>query len=128
MKIPYPNMNGNLAFKPHMYICKKSDAPLHEFIKCQTLKPYMLNSNIIKHYYDEDPDLSRNPFRHTTRIDCDKLFQTLSVMYNPRLKTGSRPDVCDELFRNLLKELEADGFETININEDELRQLNPLIV
>lgn len=52
MKIPYPMINGGLALKPHMYICKKSQSTNHEFIKCQTLKPYMLTSNIMQHYWD----------------------------------------------------------------------------
>ena len=127
MKIPYPMINGGLALKPHIYICKKSQSTNHEFIKCQTLKPYMLTSNIMQHYWDENPDIRRNPFQHKTRIDCDKIFSTHTVTYDPRLKTTTRPDVCDALYQSVQNELYQDGYENIALNEDELKQLNSLI-
>ena len=127
MKIPYPSINSGLAAKAHMYICKTSDSLRHEFIKCQTLKPSMLGSDLIKHYCDEQPDISRNPFNHTTRIDCDKLFVTNNVRYDIRLRTTARPDVCQELFSEVLSELAKDGYKENSIDENQLQRLNPLI-
>lgn len=55
MRVPYPSVSDQLALTPHMYICKKSQNPEYKFIKCQTLKPYMLINNIMQHYCDEAP-------------------------------------------------------------------------
>ena len=73
--MPYPNMSSNLAIKSHMYICWKNVDHDVSIIKCQTLKPYMILNNVIDHYVDEEADISRNPFKHATRIDCDKVFR-----------------------------------------------------
>lgn len=127
MKVPYPSVNGGLALNSHMYICKTVSGSLREFIKCQTLKPYMLLNNVMLHYCDEQPDINRNPFKKVTRIDCDKLFTTNSVKYDLRLKTDLRPDVCEELYDDIIKELETDGYKSIKINESELLRLNSLI-
>lgn len=127
MRVPYPNISSRLALSSHMYICKTADAPAYEFVKCQSLKPYMLASGVFRHYCDEAPDIRRNPFEKTTRIDCDKLFVTEKVRYDDGLKTALRPDVCQELFDAVLTELNADGYVTIPINEDELADRNAFI-
>lgn len=127
MKIPYPSVSDKLALSSHMYICKTVNTTLREFVKCQTLKPYMLINGTMKHYCDEQPDIMRNPFKRTTRIDCDKLFRTNTVKYDLGLRTDSRTDICQPLYNEIVKELEADGYKNININEAELKSLNPLI-
>lgn len=127
MKVPFPSISSGLALQAHMYICGKESDPNYGFIKCQTLKPYMLLNDIMPHYVDEPADISRNPFGRMSRIDCDKLFVTSSVCYDDGLKTTSRPDVCQELFDNVLRELEADGYKTIPLNENNLSALNYLI-
>lgn len=127
MKVPYPSVNSKLAAAAHMYICKKKENHLYEFIKCQTLKPYMFSGNQIVHYCDEMPDILRNPFQRTTRIDCDKLFITQTVEYADGLKTTSRPDVCDDLFRAVLQELDLGDYLEVMVNEMELCVLNSLI-
>ena len=124
MKVPYPSVDSGLAVAAHMYICKKSVNHNYEYIKCQTLKPYMLNNNLLRHYHDEKANLDRNPFKHTTRIDCDKLFLTHTVEYSDDLKTQPRSDVCDDLFRTVIDEILADGVTEINVNEDQLQNLN----
>lgn len=53
MKVPYPSVSSKLALTSHMYICKTVSGPLREFVKCQTLKPYMLINDVISHYCDE---------------------------------------------------------------------------
>lgn len=127
MKVPFPSVSAGLALQAHMYICGKDAAPDYGFVKCQTLKPHMLGSGVITHYIDEPADITRNPFGRTSRIDCDKFFVTSSVRYDDGLKTTSRPDVCQELYDGVKRELTSDGYETISIDEDELVNLNYLI-
>lgn len=127
MKLPFPSIKSGLASQAHMYICNKGTAPDYGFVKCQTLKPYMLGRSDIAHFIDERPDIQRNPFRQTSRIDCDKLFATSSVQYDERLKTTSRPDICQELYDDVMRELIADGYETFHINEADLMRLNHFI-
>ena len=127
MKVPYPSINDQLAVSSHMYVCQNADDPEYSFVKCQTLKPYMMNSNIISHYCDEKPDVKRNPFQRMTRIDCDKLFSTSSVSYDDRLKTSIREDVCEELFDHIVAELMEDGYLDIALDEKDLVKINPLI-
>ena len=91
MKVPFPNIDSQLAAKAHMYICRQSSSPNYGFVKVQTLKPQMINSRILLHYVDEQADLSRNPFNHTSRIDCDKLFVSSSVEYHDALKNFFSP-------------------------------------
>ena len=127
VKVPFPSIDSDLAVQAHMYICGQDSAPNYGFIKCQTLKPYMINSDIIAHYIDEPANINRNPFSRTSRIDCDKLFTTKSVRYDDGLKTTKRPDVCQDLYDIVKKELSTDGYDIIEVNEDELVSLNYLI-
>lgn len=127
MKVPFPSISSRLALQSHMYICGKDTAPNYGFIKCQTLKPYMLGSSVFTHYIDEPSDITRNPFGRTSRIDCDKFFVTSSVRYDDGLKTTSRSDVCQELYDEIKRELTSEGYETVPIDEDELVSLNYLI-
>jgi hypothetical protein len=87
----------------------------------------MLNNNTMTHYWDEKADITRNPFSHTTRIDCDKTFKTYGVTYDDALKTTSRPDVSEEVFLSVEAELLADGFKVIDVSEGDLKALNSLI-
>lgn len=128
MKVPYPSISAQLAVSSHMYICKNVDGRMYEYVKCQTLKPKMLASRRFKHFIDEQSDVSRNPFQRTTRIDCDKVFTTKSVQYGDGLKTNRRPDVCQELYDMVVEEVNKDGYDSIEMNEDELIRINPLIV
>lgn len=127
MKVPYPSIADGMAMSSHMYICNKRSGTNYEYIKCQTLKPYMLSYNPMVHYHDEQPDITRNPFTRPTRIDCDKLFITTTLHYDDRLKTSNRPDVCDDLFISVQIKLLEDGYSSIYINEAELKTLNRLI-
>lgn len=126
MRIPYPGISDKLAVSSHMYICK-ADSPEYEYIKCQTLKPYMMTGKIFRHYVDEAADRLRNPFQRMTRIDCDKTFITTGVQYDDGLKTTVRPDVCQELYDDVIAELEADGYDRIVLNADELIRINTRI-
>ncbi len=128
MKVPYPSIGAQLAVSSHMYVCITVDGSMYEYVKCQTLKPKMLASRRFKHFIDEQPDVSRNPFQRMTRIDCDKVFVTKSVQYGDGLKTNRRPDVCQELYDMIVEEVNKDGYDSIGMNEDELTRINPLIV
>lgn len=127
IKMPFPDISSDLALSSHMYICHNAYGTTVQFVKCQTLKPYMLSSSVMKHYWDESPDLNRNPFKRKTRIDCDKTFVTSFVTYDDKLKTTTRPDVCEDVMRHIDSELLCDGYITNYINENELLSLNSLI-
>lgn len=127
IKMPFPNIRSELAVNSHMYICHQVNGVITHFVKCQTLKPYMLFSAPMKHYWDEQPDITRNPFRSATRIDCDKEFITANVQYDERLKTTARPNVCDEVMTHIDEEILCDGYISNEIVEDELLSLNKLI-
>ncbi len=126
MKIPYPGISDKLAVSSHMYICKAT-SPEYEYIKCQTLKPYMMTKAVFRHYVDEAPDAARNPFQRVTRIDCDKTFTTVGVRYDDRLKTTIRPDVCQELYDEVIAELDAEGYVEIGLNADEMVSINAMV-
>lgn len=81
----------------------------------------------MKHYWDEVPDINRNPFVHATRIDCDKLFITNDAIYSPRLKAKNRSDVCEDVMTNAERELQADGYQQFTILTQDLINLNSLI-
>ena len=127
IKMPFPNIKSELAVNSHMYICHKVCGTATHFVKCQTLKPYMLFSTPMKHYWDEKPDITRNPFKAATPIDCDKEFITFNVRYDERLKTTARPDVCDDVMRHIDRELCCEGYDSNKIAEEELLALNKLI-
>ena len=66
--------------------------------------------------------------RSNIRLELTAIkFSTHTVTYDPRLKTTTRPDVCDALYQSVQNELYQDGYENIALNEDELKQLNSLI-
>lgn len=127
IKMPFPDISSRLAVKSHMYICHLKEQNNVGLVKCQTLKPYMLFSSPMKHYWDENPDINRNPFLRTTRIDCDKEFVTNHVRYDYLLRIKNRPDVCDDVLKHIESELLADGFIKCDIDENNLVKLNDLI-
>lgn len=128
MKLPYPNIESSLALQAHMYICKCADYPQFEFIKCQTLKPYMLINNPLKHFCDEKADITRNPFVKTTRIDCDKVISTQTLDYPEALLTSRRRDICCDLYNTVITELKADGYKSIVPDETVMFSINSEIV
>lgn len=127
IKMPFPDISSDLAVNSHMYICRVADGNTFCFVKCQTLKPYMLISTPMRHYWDEAPDITRNPFQRATRIDCDKEFITCHVRYDERLRTTWRPDVCNDVMLHIDAELLCDGYVSNYIEESALLSLNPLI-
>ena len=128
MKIPFPSINSTLAVSSHMYICIRSEGKLYDFVKCQTLKTYMLINQVIQNYCDEKPDINRNPFKQATRIDCDKIFRTVNVYYDEKLLTTSRRDICKELFEEIKNKLSCSQTACIQLDEKILVALNALII
>ncbi|MFM9414130.1 hypothetical protein ACKQTC_07095 [Peptococcus simiae] len=127
MRVPFPGIDSRLAMQSHMYICQIKKTNTHGFLKCQTLKPYMLGEqNPMKNFHDEEADLDRNPFVRTTRIDCDRIFSTKAIEYSEKMRTTNRKDICTELFQVLLNKIANETPEVIQVNEDELLRINPL--
>lgn len=122
--VPFPDINSGLARKRHMYICQHEDGSSREFVKCQTLKPYMLINNPMKHFWDESPDIARNPFVRKTRIDCDQTFLTEGIRYRLSSMHLPRPDVCDDTMLNIESELLADGYVRNLLPDSDMAMMN----
>lgn len=127
IKVPFPNISSSLAANSHMYICISKQGTNCKFVKCQTFKPYMLIKKDLINFIDEHKDIARNPFNNTTRIDCDKIFTTNNVVYDMKLCTSNRSDICDELADSIDQILASTNPTSYQLNEDELISLNPLI-
>lgn len=125
--MPFPNISAKLACQAHMYICALIVGREFRFVKCQTLKPYMLYCSPMKYYWDEKPNINRNPFTNETRIDCDKLFVCSGVRYDLRLRTARRPDVCYNIMEQIEKKLNEAGSEKVIIDSTDICCLNTLI-
>lgn len=87
----------------------------------------MLDKTVCKHYIDEEADEQRNPFKHTTKIDCDKVFMTKSVSYDNAMKTKPKSNICQKLYDLIAEELITDGYKTIHLNELAMIRLNRLV-
>ncbi len=127
VKMPFPDIDADLAVYAHMYICRQVEGDTVHLVKCQTLKPYMLVKKVINHYWDEEADIARNPFQKKTRIDCDKEFVTCHVQYHDRMKAVARPDVCEDVMTHVEEELLCDGYASHTIAENDLLTLNRLL-
>lgn len=127
LKMPCSSVSSVLAVRTHMYICRNVNGYITRFVKCQTVKPYMDYVLNMSHYWDENPDITRNPFVYPTRIDCDKEFVTSDVIYDDRLKTVLRSDVCDDVLQHVEAELFCDGYCSYIIDGDDMVALNPLV-
>ena len=127
VRVPFPNISSDLAITAHMYICKSKIGTCHEFVKCQSFKPYMLVRRDVVSYIDEDADSTRNPFKQKSRIDCDKILITTGVDYDSALRTSTRPDICDDLANQIDEKMTNNPPNRHYLNEDELVSLNRLI-
>lgn len=124
IRLPYPSLESDLATEAHMYICISDIISNFRLVKCQTLKPYMIKNPEFVNFIDEASDISRNPFRHKSRIDCDKVFKTVSVTYSDSLKAVR--NVCDDLYNAVISKL-GDNYKIINVDENKLLQINSAI-
>lgn len=86
----------------------------------------MFTNNPMRHFVDEKPDLSRNPFKYETRIDCDKDFYTEGIMYADAMRTPRRPDVCIDTMVKVEAELHTDGYISNRIPDADVVRINEL--
>ncbi len=122
MRVPFPNIDSNLAVSAHMYICIK-DGGEKEFIKCQTFKPAHLNSGNQPYVFiKERVDPLRNPFRKTSTIDCDKSFVIKKVIISKDL-LASR-NICDCLYNEITDKISHEKFASQVLNENEIVTIN----
>jgi len=109
-----------------MYICVKKVNYTKRLVKCQTMKlSNIIGSKGVSNYIIESPDINRNPFSHPTMIDCDKLFVT-NVLIPRSLLTKARPDVCEELYSEIVKKLTANLPSRHKFSKEEFEELNSL--
>lgn len=125
LRVPYPDVASGLAKNPHMYICVRVPDSTCELVKCQSFKPYHLLSNSEPiHRIVEQPDASRNPFRHPTVIDLDKLFVATQSLFPDQLKATR--GVSDTLFSTIQNEID-DTVKKVPLSDAELKATNPAL-
>lgn len=128
VKVPFPTIADNLALIPHMYICLDSTEDKKDFIKCQTLKTKHLGGNKKPfRRVEENSDITRNPFRKKTLIDCDKKFSFENVEISRDLLTRSRKDVCQSLFNQVQTECNHPDLTEHLVDITNLAQINSKI-
>lgn len=124
MRVPFPNINSNLATKAHMYLCIEKGIN-KSFLSCQTKKPLlMIESKPPFRYIEEASDLNRNPFKHTTLISCDSSFFLPKIRVDLRMLTTNRRDVCDDLFQQVLFKISHPDFSKTTVDDTQLLKLN----
>lgn len=125
VKIPFPDIDSNLAVNPHMYLCIQ-DGVNKKFLSCQTRKPMLLAKNRPPfRYVDENVDPSRNPFNKATLIGCDYAFCFDKIHVSSRLLTVTRRDVCEEVYDKVIKEIQHTKFIDKSIDTSALISINP---
>lgn len=121
---PWPNSSSPLTKIRHMYICKESHDNTCEFFICTHISPDNLNE-IQSGMVDEFPDVTRNPFRRPTRINCRIVHKSTGVDYDASLLTTIRPDICDELYERLLQEYDHSFKLVAVLDTEAILALNP---
>lgn len=108
--MPFPNINAGLAVKAHMYICERKRGNDYCLIKCQSFKNKDYN---LKHFVIEKPDISRNPFKHPSLIDCEKRFNLREVLISDQVLTKRRRDISSELFKSIEDQITEECVDEI---------------
>lgn len=120
IKLPFPNIDSDLARIRHMYICKDNTLN-YSFVKTQTFKPTILY--FVDNYIIENPDISRNPFSKPTLIDLDKEFHiNNSINISREAICRIRANVCDELFTEILEKTKKPIYK--NFDKESVLRLN----
>lgn len=125
LKIPYPDIRSGLASKVHMYICIKKVHATKRLVKCQSMKLSSIISGATN-YIIEAADINRNPFSHTTLIDCDKLF-IVDVTIPRTLLTKPRSDISQILYDEVVKKMISGIPSRHKLPRDEMAALNESI-
>ena len=125
MRIPYPDINSDLAKKAHMYICLENMHP-KKFLKCQTSNRYRLSKkNPPYQFVKADADISHTPFNNATLIDCDKSFVVnKDIVINEDLLTTKRRDISGKVFNQLREKINHNDFREIALDAKAVAQLN----
>ena len=124
--MPFPNVSADLAVRAHMYICYANNDGIKRLVKCQTFKVSMITSPdmFVEKWVMELPDISRNPFRIETLIDCDKLF-VVDVVLPISLCTTSRRDICSALYGDIHAMLRSKAYSEYKISGTKIKMVNP---
>lgn len=127
IKLPFPHINAGLAVRSHMYVCiKKGESK--ELVASQTYKTEHLKSDVPPFkYVIEESDINRNPFKWKSIIDCDKKFIIENAQIPNHLLTTSRPDICDDLYNDILGEIGQGNVNLHTIPVKSLTNINPAI-
>ena len=128
MRIPFPEVDSELARYSHMYICLEHQHP-KKFLKCQSAYDYLKDIKVPPYKFIEvAPDMRHNPFRKPTLIDCDKSFAVdHDIVINEKSLTTKRRDVSDELFAKLEKKIKHNDFTEIVLEAEKVAQINDKI-
>jgi len=122
LRVPYPDAVSELAKKAHMYICVGVPDPSCELVKCQSFKPYhLITGSAPVCRIVEPPDTTRNPFRHPTVIDLDKLFVATRSLFQDDLKATQ--GISDVLFSDIIANLSASIIR-IALSDADLQAVN----
>ena len=125
MYVPFPGIDSTLAVNSHMYICMQ-DGNNKEFIKCQTFKPtHLIKDKPPYQFIVERPNSSRNPFKKTTTIDCDKSFCISNVTISRDLLAWR--NICTELFDAISNKIKHSAFYQVVLDPKQLSNINPYI-
>ena len=122
LRIPYPDATSELAKLSHMFICIAIVYFSCELLKCQTFKPYHLDSGSQpERRIIERPDVTRNPFRHPTIIDLDKVFVVSHALLPDSLKAAK--GINDTLYLDICNNVDP-AISRIFLPDDDLRSMN----
>ena len=124
MRIPYPNINSDLAKNAHMYICLENHPK--KFLKCQTSNRHALSKkNPPYQFVKADANINHTPFKRATLIDCDKSFVVnKDIIINEDLLTTRRRDISGKLFDQLKEKINHNDFREVVLDAKTVMQLN----
>lgn len=114
VKMPYPNINSELAASAHMYICKKSGTE-KDFLKIQTKKnKHRIHGIPIDNYFELEGNSNDNPCKHDSFVDLEKNFNLKGVKIPIWLKTDR--DLKQAIYNDIINRENILEFVPINTN------------
>jgi len=128
MKIPFPEIDAQLARDAHMYICLQNEYPMN-FLKCQSSYKHLKNVKSPPYKFVEVvPDIAHSPFTRPTLVDCDKSFlMNQDIIFSKGSLHRRRRDISEELFIKLEEKIKHDDFEEIILDSEVVVRLNEMI-
>ena len=124
MRIPFPNIESQLARDAHMYICLENHPK--KFLKCQSSYKHLKDVKSPPYnFIEEIPDIRHNPFGRVTLIDCDKSFlMSHDISLTEDLLHRKRRDISEELFGKLEYAIKHDKFKEVVLDAKIVVELN----